>query len=129
MNELYDVEELTCVAEAELEQFEILVARAWLESVDGPISPDDDRIFNNDNLNHSNDDGDLQKNIFQQYPELRKDIGLFSARLDKLAATIDSIKSHSDDDVKSRKKQLSNKVVGLMNELDRMIASLNLAVS
>ncbi|ACI64553.1 predicted protein [Thalassiosira pseudonana CCMP1335] len=117
MDELDKVGQGLLSADDQLDLIETKVQRAQLESVDGPTDGGSD-----------NNGDDLQKQIFQQNPELRKDIGVFSSRLDRLAATIDSVKSHSDEEVKRRKKQMSNKIVTLMTELDRLIASLNLAV-
>ena len=71
---------------------------------------------------------EVRDKLFHQYPQLRTKIGVFSNKLDTLAASIDSIQSHSDEEVKRRKKQLSNTIVEFMSELDRTIASLNLEV-
>mmetsp|Transcript_22176 Transcript_22176/g.44404 ORF Transcript_22176/g.44404 Transcript_22176/m.44404 type:complete len:194 (-) Transcript_22176:307-888(-) len=128
MDELDAVEEQMTMAEVQLETIEILIERTLLESVDGPtvastgLSDEDRNIGDPSNTDRI----DLQKQLFQQHPELKKDIALFSNLLDKLAASIDAINSQSDDEVKRRKKGLSTKIVYLMNELDRMMASLNL---
>ena len=53
---------------------------------------------------------------------LRTRIALYSNTLDTLASMIDSIMSHNDDDVKSRKKSLSNTIVKLMDDLDKLIS-------
>ncbi|KAL7489002.1 hypothetical protein ACHAW6_014565 [Cyclotella cf. meneghiniana] len=114
MDDLDDLDEIVNECEPQLDHIETLVQRALLESVDGPISTSNE-------VNASTEE--LQKQIFQQYPQLRKDIGVFSTRLDKLAARIDSVISHSDELVKRRKKQLSSKIVLLMNELDKIITT------
>eukprot|EP00577_Skeletonema_sp_RCC1716_P026783 CAMPEP_0113423178 /NCGR_PEP_ID=MMETSP0013_2-20120614/28875_1 /TAXON_ID=2843 ORGANISM="Skeletonema costatum, Strain 1716" /NCGR_SAMPLE_ID=MMETSP0013_2 /ASSEMBLY_ACC=CAM_ASM_000158 /LENGTH=189 /DNA_ID=CAMNT_0000311011 /DNA_START=11 /DNA_END=580 /DNA_ORIENTATION=- /assembly_acc=CAM_ASM_000158 len=123
MDKLDNVNERMVEAETKLEEIEILIERVELESVDGPRrlpeEQDQDTVDNKE---------EFKKQLFQRYPELRTKIGLFSSSLDKLAYTIDSINSHRDADVKTRKKQLSNKIVELMNSLDRMVSSLNLGV-
>ena len=55
-------------------------------------------------------------------PMLRTRIALYSNTLDTLASMIDSIMSYNDDDVKSRKKSLSNTIVKLMDDLDKLIS-------
>eukprot|EP00577_Skeletonema_sp_RCC1716_P026628 CAMPEP_0113378436 /NCGR_PEP_ID=MMETSP0013_2-20120614/3698_1 /TAXON_ID=2843 ORGANISM="Skeletonema costatum, Strain 1716" /NCGR_SAMPLE_ID=MMETSP0013_2 /ASSEMBLY_ACC=CAM_ASM_000158 /LENGTH=190 /DNA_ID=CAMNT_0000260657 /DNA_START=11 /DNA_END=583 /DNA_ORIENTATION=- /assembly_acc=CAM_ASM_000158 len=124
MDKLDNVNERMVEAETKLEEIEILIERVELESVDGPrlLPEEQDQDTVEDNKE------EFKKQLFQRYPELRTKIGLFSSSLDKLAYTIDSINSHRDADVKTRKKQLSNKIVELMNSLDRMVSSLNLGV-
>ncbi|KAL7531149.1 hypothetical protein ACHAXR_003872 [Thalassiosira sp. AJA248-18] len=122
MDELDKIKDRMVKSEDQLEQIEILVERARLESVDGSsisASPSEEGVVSND---------ELKTQLFQQSPELRTRIGIFSNKLDTLAATIDAVKSHSDQEVKLRKKQLSNRIVELMTELDGMIDSLNLEV-
>ncbi|KAL3769036.1 hypothetical protein ACHAW5_005152 [Stephanodiscus triporus] len=109
MDDLDDVEKRMVESDEELEQIEISIERARLESVDGGTTNGDD--------NESR-----RQSLFQQDPKLRTRIGLYSSTLDMLASSIDSVKSHSDDEVKRRKKALSNNIVELMNELDRMIS-------
>lgn len=109
MDDLDDVEKRMVESDEELEQIEISIDRARLERVDGGTT-------NKDN------DESRRQSLFQQDPKLRTRIGLYSNTLDKLASSIDSVKSHSDDEVKRRKKALSNNIVELMNELDRMIS-------
>ena len=106
-------------SESQLENIETLVQRALLESVDGPFTYEID----SENANNCSKQ-EIQTQIFQQNPGLRKEIGFFSTRLDRLAARIDTVLSHSNDEVKKRKKQLSNKVVALMDALDTTIAML-----
>ena len=72
---------------------------------------------------------DIQKQIFEHNSELRKDIGFFSTRLDRLAARIDSVLSNSDEEVKKKKRELSNSAVSLMESLDTMIMSLYLSLN
>lgn len=107
--------------EAHLDRIEIIVQRALLESVDGPVG----------NADHSDASGinphskeEIKNQIFQQNPDLRKDIGFLSSRLDRLAARVDSVLSHSDDEVKKRKKHSSTRVVELMDALDKLVATL-----
>ena len=124
MDKLDNVSKRMIEAEMKLEEIEILIGRVELESVDGPRQEQ-----NSNNASDTVDDKEeLKKQLFLRYPELRTKIGLFSTSLDKLAYTIDSINSHRDADVKTRKKQLSNKIVELMNSLDRMVSSLNIGV-
>ena len=129
MDKLDNVDERMVEAELQLEEIKMLIERVELESVDGPrLLPEGEQDLNNTADTKKNNKDGLQKQLFQQYPELRTKIGLFSSRLDKLAYTIDSINSHQDADVKTRKKKKSNKIVGIMNSLDRMVSSLNLGV-
>jgi chromosome segregation ATPase len=120
LDELNDIKEQINKCESQLDHIESSVQRAMLESVDGPTS---NKTALNDACDTSKEE--IKKQIFQQNPELRKDIGLFSTRLDRLAARVDSVWSHSDNEVKRRKKQLSDKIVSLMNALDTMLASLH----
>jgi uncharacterized protein (DUF3084 family) len=119
MGQLDSINEDMNDCESQLEGIEISVQRAVLDSVDGPAVSSDEIMDGSSNE-------ELQIQTFQQNPELRKDIGFLSTRLDKLAAQIDSVLSHSDDEVKNRKKELSNKVVGLMDEIDKLIAIFHL---
>jgi len=113
MDELDKIEERMGKSEEQLEQIDILVEKARLDSVD---------FVDDDDVNQE----ELKTFLFQQNPDLRTRIGIFSNKLDTLAAMIDAIESNSDDEVKQRKKQLSNKIVELMNELDNMLGSLGL---
>ena len=130
MNELDKVEVRIVKSDQQLEQIEVLIEKARLESVDGStkLTP---RMKNGNSKPQPQaqiSQEELTNRLFQQYPQLRTKIGIFSNKLDTLAACIDDIKSHSDDEVKSRKKALSNRTVALMNSLDEMIATLNLEV-
>lgn len=111
--------------EMQLDEIETLIERVELESVDGPIS---DVYQNNSNVDEAsrsvNKEDELKKQLFQQYPELRTSIALFSNRLDTLASTIDSVNSHQDMEIKTRKKKLSNKIVAMMTCLDNKMMSL-----
>ena len=130
MNELDKVEVRIVKSDQQLEQIEVLIERARLESVDGStkLTPRMKNGNNNPQPQSQISQEELTNRLFQQYPQLRTKIGIFSNKLDTLAACIDDIKSHSDEEVKSRKKALSNRIVALMNSLDGMIATLNLEV-
>ena len=82
-----------------LEQVEISIETARLNSVDGS----DDQIL-------------------EQYPQIKKDLSMVSYRLDKVAAEVDSVQSHGNVEVKRRKKCLSNKLVGMTERADSLIA-------
>jgi hypothetical protein len=56
-------------------------------------------------------------------PKYRTRIALYSSTLDTLASSIDSIMTYNDDDVKRRKKYLSNTIVRLMDDLDKLLSS------
>lgn len=125
MDKLDEIEALMLKSQQELEQIEISVERIRLESVD------DDRTMTYSDAAagtaaSSEETTDIQISVFRQKPELRTQIGVYSYKLDTLAASIDSVKSHSDDEVKRRKKQISNGIVKLMNDLDTIIVSFNL---
>jgi uncharacterized protein YicC (UPF0701 family) len=117
MEKLDTVNERMTEAEVQLEEIEIIIERVELNSVDGPRS-----LLQEQQTVHDKDE--LQERLFQLYPGLRTKIGLLSNRLDTLASAIDSIDSHNDSEVKTRKKKLTNKVVELMKSLDRMVGTL-----
>ena len=124
MNQLDKVDIRMKEEEMQLDEIEILIERVELESVDGPIS---DLHQNNSNVEEASRSGkeeELKKQLFEQYPELRTSIALFSNRLDTLASTIDSVNSHQDMEIKTRKKKLSNKIVAMMSCLDNKMMSL-----
>ena len=120
MNDLDHAEKLMVESEEELEQIEILIERARLESVDDGSTA---TAASSPAAGAAKDDESRKQSLFQQDPKLRTRIGLYSNTLDKLASSVDSVKSHSDEEVKRRKKTLSNNIVELMNELDRMIST------
>lgn len=121
MDELDEIQERMTKSEQELEKIEISVERIRLESIDVDNDDDGDSDII---LNSTRTEMQSSSLIFQQCPELRTQIGIFSSTLDKIAASIDAVKSHSDDEVKKRKKQLSNGIVKLMNDLDSIITSI-----
>mmetsp|Transcript_8941 Transcript_8941/g.13521 ORF Transcript_8941/g.13521 Transcript_8941/m.13521 type:complete len:203 (-) Transcript_8941:136-744(-) len=59
--------------------------------------------------------------ILSQVPSLMKDLGRLSYVLDKFAADLDQVSSHGDAEVKRRKKELSKKVVDMMEVCDGFI--------
>jgi hypothetical protein len=59
--------------------------------------------------------------ILSQVPSLMTDLSRLSYVLDKFAAELDQVSSHSDADVKRRKKELSKKVVDMMEVCDGFI--------
>ena len=125
MDKLDKVDQRMNEEEMQLNEIETLIERVELESVDGPISD----LYQNNNSNveeasRSGKEDELKKQLFQQYPELRMKIALFSNRLDTLASTIDSVNSHQDMEIKTRKKKLSNKIVAMMSCLDNKMMSL-----
>ncbi|KAL9184466.1 hypothetical protein ACHAXT_002552 [Thalassiosira profunda] len=125
MDELDDVEARVTKSEGQLEQIEVLVARARLDSVDGSVAANATTSASA-SLNEV-DREELKTQLFKQYPELRTQIAIFSNKRDALAAAIDHTKSHGDEEVKRRKKRLSNQIVALMDELDATVESLDLA--
>lgn len=56
--------------------------------------------------------------ILSQVPSLSKDLGMLSYKLDQLAAEVDAVQSHGDEDVKRQKKELSQKLVEMMASCD-----------
>ena len=116
MDELDEAQEVLENSQKELELLEISIQRIQLESVDD--NGDDEIII----MNSTRTETESNSLLFQHNPALRTRIGMFSNSLDHLAASIDSIKSHSDHEVKQRKKKLSNGIVNLMNDLDSLIA-------
>ncbi len=115
MDELDEAQKLLEKSQEEFELLEISVERMRLESVD--YDDVDDIIMNSTQTETEN-----TSSLFQHNPVVRTQIGIFSNNLDQLAALIDSLKSHSDHEVKQRKKMLSNGIVKLMNDLDSLIA-------
>jgi hypothetical protein len=120
MNDLDHAEKRIVESEKELEKIEISIERARLESVDDGSTA---TAGTSPAAGAAKDDESRKQSLFQQDPILRTKIGLYSNNLDKIASSIDSVKSHSDEEVKRRKKTLSNNIVELMNELDRMIST------
>jgi len=66
----------------------------------------------------SNDGTQKKHYILSQAPSLSTDLSVLSYSLDKLAADVDTVQSHGDDDVRKRKKDLSKKIVQMMNVVD-----------
>lgn len=111
MDALDDVDEKAEKAEEELERIEEDVERAILDSVDGPRTAD-----------AAGGDDEAQGFVFRQNPRLRTLTGGLSHRLDALAADVDSIRSRNDMEVRSRKKELSRRIVRAMEHMDGVIA-------
>ncbi len=125
MNDLDDVERRMDKSQEELETIEISIESARLESLDDGTTMDTAGACGLATDASKDVHESMERSIlFQQDPTLRTRIGLLSYTLDTLASTIDSVESHSDEEVKKRKKALSNKIVEMMNELDRMISTL-----
>lgn len=103
-----------------LEQIEVTVETARLNSVDGPASPAKN-AGSAEEVGDSTVDAGKNDEILSQYPHLRKDISTLSYRLDKLAATADSVQSHGNVEVKQRKKQLSSILVKMMERTDALM--------
>lgn len=59
--------------------------------------------------------------ILSQVPSLMTDLSRLSYVLDKFAAELDQVSSHGDAEVKRRKKELSKKVVDMMEVCDGFI--------
>ena len=106
-------------AEQQLDTIRILVARAALESVDGPTTAAPAPAT----ATGAATGDEARARLFREHPELRTRIGIFSDNLDRLAAAIDAVQSYADAEVKRRKKRLSSDIVALMEGLDGMVAS------
>lgn len=129
MNELDDVEERMKKSREMLENIEISIewARLEMESVDDGTTtattaaeratPATDRSKVDESIT-------MRSLLFQRDPKWRTRIGTYSNTLDMLASNLDAVKSHSDVEVRERKKALSNEIVRLMNELDRLVGTI-----
>ena len=97
-----------------LEQIEVTIETAKLNSVDGPSGKS------------SQVEGKeiRDSNILEQSPRLKKDLSTLSDRLDKLAAKVDSVRSRNDPQLKNRKKCLSSELVSFADRCDSIISSL-----
>ena len=126
MDELDEVEARVDTSEEQLEQIEVLVARARLDSVDGSAAASANATTSASASLNEVDREELKTQLFKQHPEMRTQIAIFSNKLDALAAAVDHTKSHGDEEVKRRKKRLSNQIVALMDELDATVESLDL---
>lgn len=83
------------------ERLELSLATASMDSVDG---------------------GDQEYASILITPAIRTELGILSDAVDKLVANIDAIDSHGDDNVRGRKKELSQQLVQLMARVDLLIA-------
>lgn len=110
--------ELKCIPKERkrLHKLEILISTAKLNSVDeGEIQYEDNGKHNDEDTNNAN------YYMYSQIPSLSKDLGTLSYNLDTLAADLDVVQSHGNDTVKTKKKELSNVIVQMMNAVDELI--------
>lgn len=114
--------ELKCIPKEckRLHKLEIIISTAKLNSVDeGEIRP-------NDMDDKKDEDTNNEYYMYSQIPSLSKDLATLSYNLDKLAADIDSVQSHGNNTVKTKKKELSNVIVNMMNTVDALIQTCGL---
>lgn len=110
MNALDDVKRMMMDSTKEMEQIGIII--------------DDQQTMQQHHEGRNPQSSLLYSSSFERvHPKLRTRIALYSYTLDTLASSIDSIMSYNDDDVKSRKKSLSNTIVQLMDDLDKLLSS------
>jgi hypothetical protein len=128
MDELDDVEKRMHTSREELDNIETSIERARLESVDDGTTTATTTAARATPATDTSKDVDesitRRSFLFQQDPTLRTRIGMCSNTLDVLASTVDNVKSHSDTEVKKRKKASSDEIVRLMNELDRIVSTI-----
>lgn len=98
-----------------LNKLEIVISTATLNSVDEGEMKNDEM-----GMNHEKDTNNAYY-MYSQIPSLSKDLGTLSYNLDKLAADVDAVQSHGNDSVKAKKKELSNRIVKMMNTVDDLI--------
>lgn len=92
------------------------------------------RIFSSSNGNNSNyctttdtkSNIQYKKEILNGLPPLalstfKRDLSVVSHDVDRIAADIDSVRSHGDEDVALRKKKLSNLIVSSMKRVDHIM--------
>mmetsp|Transcript_32273 Transcript_32273/g.47051 ORF Transcript_32273/g.47051 Transcript_32273/m.47051 type:complete len:179 (-) Transcript_32273:114-650(-) len=97
-----------------LEQLEVTMEVAKLNCVDGPSL--------DEKTTTTEEEEAIKIQILTQYPKMKTDLSGLSYNLDKAAAKIDSARSDGEQEVKARKKELSNIIVGLMDRADVLIA-------
>ena len=90
-----------------LELLEISVEIASLNSVDGGET-----------------NNNLPSTVSLLPGKIKKDVAMLSSALDDLAASIDSVQSLQNKDVKGRKKLLSQIAVDLMERVDYLICQI-----
>ena len=101
-----------------LEKIEVAIELAKLNSVDAGYEKSCNEGSGNATSSNDNTDEAGTNYILAQSPNLTKDLAGLSYNLDVLAATVDSVTSHNDLELKARKKRLSNKLVQMMEQVD-----------
>ena len=102
-----------------MNRIETTIQTAKLNSVDDEIV---DIHIPTSSTSSSGEGQTSQKHyILSQVPSLTTDLSTLSYTLDKLAAEVDSVQSHGDEDVRRRKKELSTKLVDMMGVCDGFI--------
>jgi hypothetical protein len=141
IDKLESIQSETRVQKKKMNRIGVVIETAKLNSVDEIVEGDDEQseeIAHNsegdgamDKDNHKiqggldadadrDDENNREKRhyILSQVPTVSKDLGMLSYNLDKLATQVDSVQSHGDDDVKRQKKDLSHKLVEMMEICD-----------
>lgn len=91
-----------------LKKIKTTIEMAKLNSVDGEV----------DEIEDVDSTSPKRHYILIQIPSLEKDLGMLSYTLDQIAAEIDELNSHSDADLRQQKKDMSKRVVEMMNLCD-----------
>jgi hypothetical protein len=109
--------ELKCIPKElkRLNKLEIVISTASLNSVDEGEMKKDEMGMNQE------EDRNNAYYMYAQIPSLSKDLGTLSYNLDKLAANVDAVQSYGNETVRRKKKDLSNRIVKMMNSVDFLI--------
>lgn len=119
---LDDVEDqLDSSIQKKLKKVIVMMEVARLNSVDGGCSNNDNKKENDDSQKEMNSDKKSRIIISDPPAPLIKDLGILSHKLDKLASEVDSVQSCNDVELKKRKKDLSRRIVRLMDQIDEYI--------
>lgn len=108
----------------------VLIETAKLNSVDEIIEREEESPVESDASGDDSSNQDVKRHyILSQVPSLSKDLGMLSYNLDSLAAKVDSVQSHDNEDVKKQKKDLSRKLVDMMKVCDGFMIDCGVDVS
>ncbi len=109
--------------ESLLEQLEIEIDVASLNSIDDDHAAQQTPAFLRQSPDSSTSTGSTTR--VHVTGKIKKDVAMLSSALDNLIASIDSIPSLQSNEVKQRKKHLSNVAVQLLERIDIVISRIN----
>lgn len=107
-----------------LEQLEIEIEVASLNSIDDDDLTQQPYTFLRQSPDSSTSTGGSTTRVHVT-GKIKKDVAMLSSALDNLIASIDSIPSLQSNEIKQRKKQLSNVAVQLLERIDIVISRIH----